>query len=190
MATHKIEAIVIGVSQGGLDALNILLPLLPNDFDKPIMIVQHRSADSDGYLSEHLNLISQVHVKEAEDKEVIQPGTVYIAPADYHLLVEKNASLSLSCDERVNYTRPSVDVLFESAADCYGNTLLGIILTGNNSDGARGLKTIKDAGGMTAIQDPLEAIVPSMPNAAKDITHIDHCLTLQNLGEFLANLPS
>ncbi len=188
MPSHKIAAIVIGVSQGGLDALNTLLPMLPKDFDKPVMIVQHRSADSDGYLSEHLNLISQVQVKEAQDKEVIQAGTVYIAPADYHLLVEKDGSLSLSCDERVNFTRPSVDVLFESAIDCYGDSLLGIILTGNNSDGARGLKAIKDAGGMSAIQDPNEAIVPSMPNAARDITTIDHCLTLEGLGKLLSSL--
>ena len=188
MSNRKVAAIVIGVSQGGLDALNTLLPMLPKDFVKPIMIVQHRSADSDGYLSEHLNLICQVQVKEAQDKEVIQAGTVYIAPADYHLLVEKDASLSLSCDERVNFTRPSVDVLFESAIDCYGDKLLGIILTGNNSDGARGLKAIKDAGGVTAIQDPNEALVPSMPNAAKDITTIDHCLTLEDLGKLLANL--
>ena len=188
MMTHQVAAIVIGVSQGGLDALNLLLPMLPNSFDKPIMIVQHRSADSDGYLSEHLNLISQVQVKEAEDKETIQGGTVYIAPADYHLLVEKDASLSLSCDERVNYTRPSADVLFESAIDCYGANLLGVVLTGNNSDGARGLKAIKDAGGMTAIQDPNEATVASMPNAAKQITQIDHCLSLVDLGKLLAGL--
>ncbi len=188
MSNRKVAAIVIGVSQGGLDALNTLLPMLPKDFVKPIMIVQHRSADSDGYLSEHLNLICQVQVKEAQDKEVIQAGTVYIAPADYHLLVEKDASLSLSCDERVNFTRPSVDVLFESAIDCYGDALLGIILTGNNSDGALGLKAIKDAGGVTAIQDPDDALVPSMPKAARDITRIDHCLTLKGLGKLLATL--
>jgi len=188
MSSHPVAAIVIGVSQGGLDALNTLLPVLPKDFEKPIMIVQHRSADSDGYLSEHLNLICQVQVKEAQDKEAIQAGTVYIAPADYHLLVEKDVSLSLSCDERVNFTRPSVDVLFESAIDCYGNQLLGIILTGNNSDGALGLKAIKDAGGVTAIQDPNEALVPSMPNAARDITPIDHCLTLEGLGKLLISL--
>ncbi len=183
MATSNISVIVIGVSQGGLEALSNLLAVLPQDFDKAIIIVQHRAADSDSYLSEHLNLISQLQVKEAQDKEPIRAGIAYIAPPDYHLLVEKQASLSLSDDERVNYTRPSIDVLFETAADCYGAALMGVVLTGNNSDGARGLKTIKDLGGTTVIQDPADAQVPAMPLAAQAITTIDHTLALKEMAQ-------
>ncbi len=188
MTDSNITVIVIGVSQGGLDALNTLLAHLPKTFDKSIIIVQHRAADSDSYLSEHLNLISPVQVKEAQDKEPVLPGVVYIAPADYHLLVEKQGSLSLSDDERVNYTRPAIDVLFETAADCYGAALLGVILTGNNSDGALGLKAVKDLGGTTVIQDPQDAQVPAMPLAAQAITQIDHTLTLKDIGKLFAEL--
>ncbi len=188
MAKPTISIIVIGVSQGGLEALSTLLAALPKTFNKSIIIVQHRAADSDSYLSEHLNLISPMQVKEAQDKEPIRPGVAYVAPADYHLLVEKQASLSLSDDERVNYTRPSIDVLFETAAECYGPALMGIVLTGNNSDGARGLKTIKDLGGTTMIQDPQDAQVPAMPLAAQAITQIDYTLTLKEIGKLLAEL--
>ncbi len=188
MVKPDISVIVVGVSQGGLEALGILLGALPLEFEKSIIIVQHRAADSDSYLSEHLNLISPLQVKEAQDKEPILPGVAYVAPADYHLLVEKQGTLSLSDDERVNYTRPAIDVLFESAADCYGARLMGVVLTGNNSDGARGLKIIKDLGGTTVIQDPEDAQVPSMPLAAQAITQIDHCLCLVDIAKLLSNL--
>ncbi len=188
MADSNISTIVIGVSQGGLEALSTLISTLTQDFSKAIIIVQHRAADSDSYLSEHLNLISQMQVKEAQDKEPIRPGIAYVAPPDYHLLVEKQATLSLSDDERVNYTRPSIDVLFDSAADCYGPALMGIILTGNNSDGALGLKTIKDLGGTTVIQDPKEAQVPAMPLAAQAVTQIDFTLSLSQISGLLTDL--
>jgi len=188
MELASISVIVIGVSQGGLEALSTLLAALPQTFEKAIIIVQHRAADSDSYLSEHLNLISPMQVKEAQDKEPIRPGIVYIAPADYHLLVEKQGTLSLSDDERVNYTRPAIDVLFETAADCYGAALLGVVLTGNNSDGARGLKTIKDLGGTTVIQDPQDAQVPAMPLAAQAITIIDYALPLKEMPELFIRL--
>ncbi len=188
MAKPDISVIVVGVSQGGLEALGILLGALPQGFEKSIIIVQHRAADSDSYLSEHLNLISPLQVKEAQDKEPILPGVAYVAPADYHLLVEKQGTLSLSDDERVNYTRPAIDVLFDSAADCYGPRLMGVVLTGNNSDGARGLKTIKDLGGTTVIQDPEDAQVPAMPLAAQAITQIDHTLSLVGIAKLLSNL--
>jgi len=188
MGQSNISVIVIGVSQGGLEALGTLLAALPQSFEKAIIIVQHRAADSDSYLSEHLNLISPMQVKEAQDKEPIRPGIAYIAPPNYHLLVENEGTLSLSDDERVNYTRPAIDVLFETAADCYGAALLGVVLTGNNSDGARGLKTIKDLGGTTAIQDPEDAQVPAMPLAAQAITTIDYTLALKELPELFIRL--
>ena len=189
MSNSKIKAIVIGVSQGGLDALNHLLPMLPRTFNKAVIIVQHRSADSDGYLIEHLNLVSEIKVKEAEEKELIAAGIVYVAAPGYHLLVETDGTLSLNDDEPVNLTRPAIDVLFDSAADYFGQAVLGIILTGNNSDGAKGLLAIKNTGGLAVVQDPDEALVSSMPKAAIKITQVDQVLPLLKIGEFLVNLP-
>ena len=186
--TKNIEVIAIGVSQGGMKALEYLLPALPSDLAQAIIIVQHRSADSGDFLSEHLNLTCQIRVKEAEEKETIVAGTVYIAPADYHLLVETDGTLALNDDERVNYTRPSVDVLFESAADRYGERLLGIVLTGNNSDGALGLKAIGDAGGVTLVQEPDDAEVASMPLAAIAAAQPDLVLDLAHLRQLLLSL--
>src|SRR4051812_22636449 len=123
----RYEAVVIGVSLGGLDALNFLLPALPVDFKLPVMIVQHIGISSDGFWIENLNGMSRLHVKEADEKEAVEKGTVYIAPPNYHLLVETDRTLSLSTDQRVNYARPSIDVLFESAAVAYGNKLIGVI---------------------------------------------------------------
>jgi len=186
--TKNIAAIVIGVSQGGMKALEFLLPALPNDFAQAIVIVQHRSADSGDFLSEHLNLTCNIRVKEAEEKEAIVAGTAYVAPADYHLLVETDGTLALNFDERINYTRPSIDVLFESAADCYGERLLGIVLTGNNSDGALGLKVIGDAGGITLVQEPTDAEVASMPEAAIATAQPNLVLDLAHLRQLLLSL--
>ena len=188
MTNRHIEAIVAGVSQGGMVALETLLPQLPETFDKPIIIVLHRATSSDTFLAEHLNNISLIQVEEAEEKQPIKSGTIYLAPAGYHLLIERDQTFSLSCDERVNFTRPSVDVLFESAADCYTNQLLGIILTGNNSDGAKGLQRIKQAGGLALVQDPKDAEVPGMPLAAIRTTHVDAILTLDQLAQYLNRL--
>ncbi|MBV1879158.1 MAG: chemotaxis protein CheB [Pseudomonadales bacterium] len=188
MTNRHIKAIVAGVSQGGIVALETLLPQLSKTFDKPIIIVQHRAASSDTFLSEHLNSLSLIQVEEAEEKQPIKSGTVYLAPAGYHLLIEQDMTFSLSCDERVNFTRPSVDVLFESAADCYTHQLLGIILTGYNSDGAKGLQRIKQAGGLALVQDPEDAEVPDMPLAAIKITPVDAILTLDQLAQYLNRL--
>ena len=132
------EAVVIGASAGALEALSSLLPALPSDYRLPILIVVHLPPDKTSLLAELLRARCAIRVREAEDKEPIEPGVVYFAPPDYHLLVEQDRRLSLSDDEPVLFSRPSIDVLFESAADAYGGGLIGVVLTGANSDGANG----------------------------------------------------
>ena len=180
------SAVVIGVSAGGLEALSTLLPMLPKNFPLPILVVQHRLASSDDYLAKSLDRICAVHVKEAEEKEMLKAGCVYLAPANYHLLVERDETLSLSVDERENYSRPSVDVLFESAAYVWSSRLIGIVLTGANADGARGAALIKERGGTVIVQDPATAERPEMPQAAK--VSADYVLTIQKIGELLKTL--
>lgn len=156
--------VVVGVSAGGLHALRTLVGGLPDDFELPMVIVQHRSKDSE-LLCELLQECSTLGVGEVNDKEEIVPGKVYVAPPDYHLLVE-DGHFSLSTDEPVRYSRPSIDVMFESAADAYGMDTVGIVLTGANADGARGLRAIADAGGHCVVQDPETADVRVMPRSA------------------------
>jgi two-component system, chemotaxis family, protein-glutamate methylesterase/glutaminase len=160
------KVIVIGASAGALEALSVLLPPLPADFRLPVLVVVHVPPDKKSVLVELFRHKCRVAVHEAEDKESIQSGNIYFAPADYHLLVEKNGTLSLSSDEPVLYSRPSIDVLFESAADAYGPDLIGVVLTGANEDGAGGMKAIVDAGGIAIVQCPDDAFSPAMPRAA------------------------
>lgn len=160
------EAVVIGASAGALEALSTILPMLAEEFNLPIMIVVHVPPDRQSVLSELFVAKCQLAVKEAEDKEPIAGGTIYFAPPDYHLLVEKDKCLALSSDEPVLYSRPSIDVLFESAADAYGSGLVGIVLTGANQDGAKGLQAIVEAGGTALVQEPQGAYAPAMPEAA------------------------
>jgi two-component system chemotaxis response regulator CheB len=182
------EAVVMGVSAGGVDALKTVLPALPEDFPLPIAIVQHRDAHSDGYIAEYLNRISALTVKEAEDKEPLRPGYVYLAPGGYHLLIEPDGSFSLSVDPRVNYSCPSVDVLFESAADVYGARVIGVVMTGANEDGAKGLKAIKARGGLALVQEPSTAQVSTMPKAALAATAVDYVVALPALAPLLLEL--
>jgi two-component system chemotaxis response regulator CheB len=179
------EAIVVGVSAGGLNALARILPCLPPDYPMAILIVQHRHRDSDHFLDEYLNELSAVRVKEAEPGEAILPAHVYIAPAGYHLLVERDKTLSLSIDQPVNFSIPSIDVLFQSAASCYKNHLIGLILTGANSDGSQGLKMIKEYGGYAIVQAPQTAEVDMMPKAAIELVDVDKVISLEELGNFL-----
>ncbi|MEC4724820.1 chemotaxis protein CheB [Shewanella sp. D64] len=180
------EAIVVGVSAGGLHALSQFLPCLPPHYPLAVIVVQHRHRDSDDFLVNHLNNLSAVEVKEAEPGELIQPGYAYIAPAGYHLLVERDKTLSLSIDLPVNYSIPSIDVLFQSAATCYKNHLIGLILTGANSDGSLGLQTIKQFGGYAIVQDPQTAEVDVMLKAAIDLVEVDNILSIVDLGNFFA----
>ncbi|MGB8534872.1 MAG: chemotaxis protein CheB [Acidobacteriaceae bacterium] len=182
------RAVVIGVSAGGVEALKALLPGLPPSFPLPVAIVQHRDRRSDGFLAAYLDSISTIAVSEAEDKEPFSAGHAYLAPAGYHLLIESDRSLSLTIDERVNYSCPSIDVLFESAAHVFCRSLIGIVLTGANADGAQGLKTIKSRGGLAVVEDPRTAAVKAMPHAALQATPVDHVLPLQQIAPLLTQL--
>lgn len=179
------EAVVIGVSSGGLEALARVLPALVKGFRLALIIVQHLHPHSDNYLARHLDEKSVLSVQEAEEREAIQPGQVYIAPPNYHLLIEADKTFALDTSAKVCYARPSVDVLFETAADAYGPRLIGIILTGANSDGSQGLKTIKARGGLTIVQDPATAEADAMPKAALAATNVDFVLTLAEIADFL-----
>lgn len=184
----KYKAIVIGVSAGGMKALDKVLVNLPADYALPVIIVQHMNPVSDDFLPRYLNEKCQINVKQADEKEKVLPGIVYIAPPNYHLLVEDDETFSLSIDKPVNYARPSIDVLFETAADVYGKGLIGVILTGASSDGSNGLKKIKDSGGLTVAQDPETAESATMPLAAIKATQVDYILPLEEVGPFLCRL--
>lgn len=159
-------AVVIGASAGGTRALQQILPRLPADFPVPIVIAQHLHPLQDGAAIIHFNGGCRLNVKDADEKETLRAGFVYFAPPNYHLLLETDHSFSLSIDPRVNFTRPSVDVLFESASDAFGARLIGIVLSGANHDGAAGLAYIKRRGGLTVAQDPADAEFSFMPAAA------------------------
>ncbi len=168
--------------------LHEILPQLPGSFSLPIMIVQHRMHSKDTYLTDSLNRKCKLEVKEAEDKEIVQEGRVYLAPAGYHMLVEKDGTFSLSIDDLVSYARPSIDVLFQSAARAYQERLVGVILTGANSDGSEGIMAIKQYGGITIAQDPDSAASRAMPDAAIATGHVDFILKLKDLVNFLVNI--
>lgn len=182
---EKYEAVVIGASAGGLYAVSKILESLPEYYSLSVMIVQHRSRDERTTLEEVLQHKCKILVKQADEKEFIKAGTVYFAPADYHLLVEKNRSFSLSSDTPVNFSRPSIDVLFETAAESYKDKLIGIILTGANSDGARGIKKIYTCGGVTIAQHLDEAQFPMMPQAAIKTRCVRHVFGLKQIVKFL-----
>jgi len=183
------KLVVIGVSAGGMKALPEVLSPLPSGFPIPIAVVQHISPHSDNrYFVTHLNQRIKIHVKEADEKETIQTEHVYIAPPNYHLLIENDRNFALSVDEKVNYSRPSIDVLFETAAEVYGTGLIGVILTGASSDGANGLKRIKKNGGVAIVQDPDTAEAKIMPQSAIDACEVDYMLSLEEIGSLLKNL--
>jgi len=184
----KYKAIVIGVSAGGIEALIRLLSALSSNFPFPIIIVQHLHPDQGKFYISYFNELCALTVKEADEKEPIKAGTVYFAPPNYHLLVEVEQRLSLNVDEKVNYSRPSIDVLFETAAETYSSGLIGIVLTGANHDGALGLQCIKRNGGLVIVQDPLDAEVPIMPQAAIAATEVDYVLSLADIIQFLQHL--
>lgn len=183
-----VEAIAIGASAGGFQAVTKLIPMLPRELRQAVFVVQHKHEESDSFMASHLDDLSSVRVKDADEKEEALPGTVYLAPAGYHLLVEDDRTLSLSSDPPVNYSRPSIDVLFESAADVYGAAVAGVVLTGSGSDGAAGLRSIEDVGGIVIVQDPEEADHPSMPEAASAATENPQVLSLERIGMLLKEL--
>jgi two-component system, chemotaxis family, protein-glutamate methylesterase/glutaminase len=182
------ELICIGASWGGLRAVGRVLADLPDEIEQPIVVVQHRHPDV--FVRGLLELLGEQTrrpVCDVEDKTPIESNTVYVAPPDYHLLVERGL-FALSLDARVQYARPSIDVLFESAADAYGAGVIGIILTGANEDGAAGLARIKARGGVAIVQDPAGAERRTMPDAAIAATAADAVLPLEEIGRFLYGL--
>ncbi len=180
------DIVVVGTSTGGLKALQVLLSGLPVGFPLPIVIVQHRGKDSDSGLCEFLNQSSNMAVTEPEDKEPVRRGHAYLAPRDYHLLIE-NRSFALSTDYAVGFARPSIDVLFASAADEYQACVIGVILTGANRDGARGLATIKSRGGLTLVEDPDSAVCRELPEITIAVTKPDWVLPLAEIAPRLLN---
>lgn len=184
----RIEAIVIGASAGGVEALGLILPRLPAKFRPSLLIVLHLPRERPSLLVEIYEKRCALPIREADDKEPIEPGTVYFAPPDYHMLVERNRQIALSTEEPVHFSRPSVDVLFESAADVFGSRLLGVILTGANEDGAAGLHAIHRAGGVTVVQQPDSAKVPLMVVSALQRNPADFVLSLPEIAELLKGL--
>jgi two-component system chemotaxis response regulator CheB len=191
---HDVQAIVIGASAGGVDALMTLLPALPAGLAAAVLVVLHLPRDRSSLLVDIFRPRCALRVVEAQDKERVAAGTVYFAPPDYHLLVDVDPEaapepqLSLSVDEPVHFSRPSIDVLFESAADVYGQRLMGIVLTGGNQDGAAGLSAVRRAGGITAVQDPETAQVPLMPASALARGPVDYVLPLAGLAQLMKTM--
>jgi two-component system chemotaxis response regulator CheB len=190
MALNRYQIIVMGGSAGSTAALIELLPVFPVNYPWPIVVVQHLHPLQEGHFAERFTNQCALTVKEAEDKEPIKAGHIYFAPSNYHLLIEEDKSFSLSVDERVNYARPSIDVLFESAVDVYAPRLIGVILTGANNDGALGLRLIKERGGLTIVQDPGTAESSYMPKAALEATPVDCILSLRDMGQLLLEMPN
>jgi two-component system chemotaxis response regulator CheB len=183
-----IKAVAIGASAGAVQALQVILPRLPVGYPLPVLVVVHVPPDRSNVLLPLFQTKCRIPVKEAEDKEPMVGGVIYFAPSDYHLLVEADGALALSNDEPVNYSRPSIDVLFESAADAYGPALVGVILTGANNDGAAGLKAVTDAGGVAIVEDPAKAYASAMPDAALDAAATAKVMNLDAIASYLSSL--
>ncbi|RFB65682.1 MULTISPECIES: chemotaxis protein CheB [unclassified Herbaspirillum] len=184
----RIDAVVIGTSAGGVEALSRLLPALPRGAPVAVFVVLHLPRERPSLLVDIFAPKCDMAVREAADKEPVEAGTIYFAPPDYHLLIDAGPQLALSSDELVNFSRPAIDVLFESAADEYGERLLGIVLTGGNQDGAAGLQAIRAAGGMSIVQQPDTAQVPYMPELALQQGEVDYVLTLEQIAALLGTL--
>lgn len=185
MSADRPRAVVIGASAGAIQALSLVLSDLPADFPLPVLIVVHVPADRGNILAPLFGQKCRMAVREAEDKEPALPGTIYFAPPDYHLLVEADGSLSLSTDEPVLHSRPSIDVLFESAADAFGDAVVAIVLTGASADGADGLRAICQAGGVALVEEPETAYADAMPLAAIAACPGARVLTLAAIADYL-----
>jgi two-component system chemotaxis response regulator CheB len=182
-ALSGIEGVVIGASAGGVQALAQLLPAFAQGTKAAIFVVLHLPRDRPSLLAEVFSPKCALRVREAQDKEPVAPGTVYFAPSNYHLLVDDGPQLALSTDDLVHHSRPSIDVLFESAADVYREHLLGVLLTGANEDGAQGLAAVHDAGGITVVQEPGTAQASTMVLSAMQLRAPDHVLPLSRIAE-------
>jgi two-component system, chemotaxis family, protein-glutamate methylesterase/glutaminase len=187
-ARRPIQALVIGGSAGAIDVLGTLLPALPAGLSVPVVVVVHVPPDRPSYLPEVLGARTVLPVREAEDKEPVEPGVIYVAPPNYHLLVERSHRFALSVDAPVHFSRPAIDVLFESAAVAWGEGLAAVLLTGASADGAIGLERVRASGGLTAVQAPDSATARTMPDAALARMAPDHVLAPEPLGALLAAL--
>lgn len=188
--TRGIDAVVIGASAGGVEVLSVLLSVIPADCRASFFIVVHIPRERPSLLPQLFASRCALPVREADDKEPVQAGTVYFAPPDYHMLIDRGPALALSGDEPVHFSRPSIDVLFESAADIYGERLMGVILTGANQDGAEGLAAIGRAGGRTIVQEPGSAAVAFLPRAALEAGPVDAVLSIEQLQTLFATWPA
>ena len=182
------KAVVTGGSAGGVKALTDILAILPPDFALPVLVVQHLHSSDEGSLARHLARATRMRVVEPCDKQHIDRGCVYVAPANYHMLVERRGTIALSVGERVNWSRPSIDVLFESATLAWGESVIAVILSGANADGMEGMRSVRQAGGLTIAQDPATAETPYMPQAAIDGGVVDEVLQPENIGLRLIEL--
>ncbi len=188
--SQRIEALIIGGSAGSLEVILQMLPKLRKALSFAIIIVIHRKSSLDSTLTGLLSSRTILPVKEAEEKEPILPGNIYIAPADYHLLIESDRSFSLDFSEKILYSRPAIDATFQTAADVYRQHLAGVLLSGANADGASGLLSIQKAGGITLVQDPADAEINYMPNQALARLRPDYILSKSNLAEFINSLSA
>ncbi|MCD0487376.1 chemotaxis protein CheB [Pedobacter sp. MC2016-14] len=179
------KALIIGGSAGSLDVLLKVLPALDPEIGFPVIIVVHRKHGTDSLLPDLLSSRTSLKVKEVDEKEAIKAGTVYIAPSDYHLLIEQDHTFSLDYSEKINFSRPAIDVTFQTAAEVYKNKLACLLLSGSNSDGVEGLKSVKEWEGLAIVQDPESAQVPYMPEQAIKNVAIDAVLRIEAMAEFI-----
>ncbi|PRY52426.1 CheB methylesterase [Arcticibacter pallidicorallinus] len=187
---RSVEILVIAGSAGSLDVILKMLPRLDVEVNFPIIVVLHRKASYDSSLADLLATRTTIPVVEAEEKDQLRKGVVYLAPADYHLLIESDRSLSLDYSEKIQYSRPCIDVTLENVAEVYKDRAAAILLSGANSDGAKGLKRIKQAGGITAVQNPATAEVSFMPNQALQTAKIDYVLEVDEIAYFINKLSA
>jgi two-component system, chemotaxis family, protein-glutamate methylesterase/glutaminase len=186
--TRQVDAVVVGASAGGVEALSVLLAALPPALRAAVFVVLHLPKDRPSLLVDIFQPRCARPVREAQDKEAVEAGTVYVAPPDYHLLIEEGPRLALSVDDPVHFSRPSIDVLFESAADVFGERLLGIILTGASRDGADGLDAVRRTGGWTVVQTPATAHAMAMPAAAIGRGPVDAVLDVEEIAALLREI--
>lgn len=189
-ARRQLAAIAIGGSAGGVDALSVILPALRPDCGVAVAVVLHLQRERRSLLADIFAGKCQLEVVEAEDKQPVEPGTIYFAPPDYHLLIDVGPAFALAADELVHFSRPSIDVLLESAADAYRERLLGVVLSGANQDGAAGLKAVEDAGGLTLVQQPETASSAMMPTAALHATKRSSALDLRELAQVFGRIQA
>ena len=185
---NNFEGIVIGGSWGSVPPLRSILSALPSDFSIPIAIALHRGSASDDFQKIFGEVEFALKIYEPNDKDAFLPGRVYLAPADYHMLIDNDKTICLSTSDRTNHARPSIDELFETAADCFGSKLIGIILSGGSKDGSRGLKKIKEKGGLAIAQNPLDAKAEIMIRSAMKANKIDYLYNGDQIGRFLVEI--